>query len=76
MSLPAPSGQCRACAHFRNGAAELERAVPGLASLSSGYASVRGDDGLCLEHDRHVMARSGCRSFVPWTAPPRGAAAA
>lgn len=56
---------CRACAYFRNDAAGLERALPGLASLSSGDASVRGDDGLCLRHDRLVAARSACGFFAP-----------
>jgi hypothetical protein len=65
VSRSRDGGACRACAHFRNDAAGLERALPGLASLSSGDASVRGDDGLCLRHDRLVAARSSCGSFAP-----------
>jgi hypothetical protein len=66
MSRPIPHAspqamrQCRTCRHFRNDAAFLEAALPGLASLSSGYGSVRADDGLCLLHDRYLGARSSC----------------
>jgi hypothetical protein len=49
--------------YFRNDAAFLERALPGLATLSSGYASVRSDDGLCARHDRYVGARAACADF-------------
>lgn len=52
--------QCRTCRHFRNDAAFLEATLPGLASLSSGYGSVRADDGLCLLHDSYLGARSSC----------------
>ena len=51
-----PQGQCRTCVHFRNDPAFLEAAFAGLASLSSGHASVRGEDGLCLRHDRYLVA--------------------
>ena len=45
---------CAACRHFRDDPADIEAALPGLSVLSSGYASVRGQDGLCLKHDRFV----------------------
>lgn len=64
MTRQYAAGECRGCAHFCNDGVELERAVAGLASLSSAYASVRGDDGLCLEHDRLVGVRFGCSSFT------------
>lgn len=68
--LPGPKGlamrrHCIACLHFRNDPAEIEAAVPGLMSLSSAQASVRADDGLCLNHDRLVTARSSCAAFRP-----------
>jgi len=63
-------GQCRSCRHFRNDAKYLERAFPSLSSLSSGYGSVRADDGLCLQHDRYLSARSSCPDFAAKT-PPR-----
>jgi hypothetical protein len=52
--------QCRTCAHFRNDAKYLETVFNGLTSLSSGYGSVRADDGICLRHDRYLSARSSC----------------
>jgi hypothetical protein len=58
-------GRCADCAHFRNEPADLERAFAGLAALSSAYASVRGEDGLCLRHDRYLGAACWCADFAP-----------
>jgi hypothetical protein len=57
MNLPAT---CMGCRHFLYDAAALERALPGLRTLSSAYASVRGSDGLCGVHDRYVASTSRC----------------
>jgi hypothetical protein len=51
---------CIGCRFFLHEPHALERALPGLASLSSAYASVRGNDGLCAVHDRYVAASSSC----------------
>jgi hypothetical protein len=59
---------CRDCGYFQGGAAEIEAALPGLASLSSAYAAVRADDGLCGIHDRYVAGSSGCAQFAAVTA--------
>jgi hypothetical protein len=56
--------RCGYCAHFRNDRAYLEAAMPGLASMSSGDASVRADDGICLRHDRYLSARASCAEFI------------
>jgi hypothetical protein len=56
---------CRSCAHFRNNPAYLEMLFPGLTSLSSADASVRGDDGHCRRHDRYLGAGAGCADFRP-----------
>jgi hypothetical protein len=56
--------QCRGCRHFRNDAKYLESAFAGLTSLSSGFGSVRADDGICELHDRYLSARSSCDSFA------------
>jgi len=63
---PAPldANRCGACGHFRNDPAYLEAAIPGLSCLSSGSASVRADDGLCLRHDRYLGADRCCADFV------------
>lgn len=55
---------CARCRYFLGGPDALERAFKGLSALSSGYASVCMDDGLCTRHDRHVTARAWCVSFV------------
>src|SRR5205823_1280694 len=60
--------RCGACAHFRNEPEYLEAAFAGLASLSSAYGSVRGEDGLCLLHDRYLGAHCSCADFAARTA--------
>lgn len=62
--LAAVSRQCGSCRHFRNDPAYLEAELPGLASLSSGSASVRDDDGLCLSRERFVSVRSSCANHA------------
>jgi hypothetical protein len=57
--------QCAGCASFRGDPKDLEGLLNGLTSLSSAYASVRSDDGICLRHDRFVAARSSCADFAP-----------
>jgi hypothetical protein len=64
-ATPQPLRQCRTCRHFRNDAVFLEAAFPGLTSMSSGYGSVRADDGICLRHDRYLGARSSCDDHAP-----------
>jgi hypothetical protein len=51
---------CTGCLHFRRSALELELRLPGLRALSSAFASVRSEDGLCALHDRYVSATSAC----------------
>ena len=63
----APS--CRTCAHFVGDALAFERELPGFNALSSGFAAVRGDDGLCKQHQRFVSALSRCAQFAPRRAP-------
>lgn len=63
-------GQCHGFHHFRNDANYLETGFRGLTSLSSGYGSVRSDDGICVRHDRYLSARSSCANFCPLTTHP------
>ena len=63
MSTTCSTPICRHCAHFCNDPKVLEQAMPGIASLSSAYGSVRSDDGLCARHDRYLSAQSGCSEF-------------
>jgi len=57
--------RCDRCESFRANAKDLEGLLPGLTSLSSGDASVRSDDGICMRHERFVGARSCCNNFSP-----------
>ncbi|MFZ3483767.1 hypothetical protein [Sphingomonas sp. 3-13AW] len=60
---------CFPCAHFCHDPAHLERALPGLTTLSSGTASVRAQDGLCLHHDRIINGRQRCAAFAAGRTP-------
>jgi hypothetical protein len=57
----APS--CLDCSQFISAPLDIEAALPGLASLSSAYAAVRADDGLCMLHDRYVAGSSVCAQY-------------
>jgi hypothetical protein len=54
---------CGNCVHFQNDPAALEKAWPGLTSMSSGFASVRAHDGLCERHDLYLSNLDGCGDF-------------
>jgi hypothetical protein len=58
------SSSCLKCRHFNHAPAAVEAALPGLSSLSSAYAAVRSDDGICAVHDRYVAASSVCADFA------------
>ena len=62
MSRP-PSPSCLTCKNFKHAPGEVEAAFPGLSSLSSAYAAVRCDDGICALHERYVAASSCCPAF-------------
>jgi len=54
---------CGRCVFFENSPAAIEAAFPGLSAMSSGFASVRSQDGLCRKHDRYLSFRDVCRDF-------------
>jgi hypothetical protein len=55
---------CLSCRHFRNAPHYLETVYKGLTSLSSAYASVRKDDGICLERDLYLSASASCERYA------------
>ncbi|HEY2683360.1 MAG TPA: hypothetical protein VGI93_07630 [Steroidobacteraceae bacterium] len=61
--MSAPQTRCRECRHFNASPEVLESALKGLSSLSSAYATVRSDDGLCALHERYLSADSRCAHF-------------
>jgi len=61
---PMSSPSCTDCRYFKHAPLDIEAAFPPLWSLSSAYASVRADDGLCAVHDRYVAASSVCAEFA------------
>jgi hypothetical protein len=62
--MPPLSGSCADCRHFNAGPLDIEAALPGLSSLSSAYAAVRSNDGICAVHDRYIAASSVCARHV------------
>jgi hypothetical protein len=63
MNSPRPAS-CASCRQFNDRPLDIEAALPGLSSLSSAYAAVRSDDGICALHDRYVAASSICAAHV------------
>jgi len=63
MSVNQPR-RCATCTFFDNAPQTLEREIPGLRSLSSGFASVRDRDGLCRMNERYVPARASCVAYA------------
>jgi hypothetical protein len=60
---PAHRASCGNCRHFNARPSDIEAALPGLSSLSSAYAAVRSDDGICAVHDRYLAASSVCPQY-------------
>jgi hypothetical protein len=60
---PAYRACCADCRHFNARPSDIEAALPGLSSLSSAYAAVRSDDGICAVHDRYITASSVCAQY-------------
>ena len=56
--------RCMNCVNFSNSPEYLEGVYPGLNVMSSGYASVRRDDGICTLHDLYLSADSHCGQFA------------
>ncbi len=69
--MPTVIEACRDCGHFENSARAVEAALPGLSTLSSAYAAVRSEDGLCGRHARYVAATSICAAFMAPRNPSR-----
>ena len=55
--------KCLNCRNFRNSPQYLEKVFKGMNILSSGYASVRKDDGVCLLHDIYLSADGLCEQY-------------
>lgn len=55
---------CQQCAYFMNDPAQIEKIYPGLSVLSSGYASVRYQDGVCEYNKLYLSARDSCPHFL------------
>lgn len=65
-TTPVPNAsiiRCGNCVHFSNNPAAMEAAIPGLTTLSSGFGSVRAQDGLCTLHGYYLAAWDRCQDF-------------
>ncbi len=54
---------CGSCRYFCQEPHEIESQMPGIRSLGSAHASVRGSDGICRRHDRYLGAESYCPDY-------------
>lgn len=61
---------CQDCVHFQNDPTVIEEAYPGLTTFSSGFASVRGGDGVCDHHQLYLSARDSCLGFTQHSSGP------
>ncbi len=66
------AASCGGCQNFDGDPAAVERAFRGLASMGSGYGSVRGHDGLCALHGLYLPANAACADFSPAAARAAG----
>ncbi len=57
--------RCLDCRFFSNDPDRVEEAIPGLTILSSAYASVRADAGVCSRHEIFLPPWNCCRDFLP-----------
>ena len=55
---------CQGCVHFQNDPAFIEKTYPGLTVMSSGFASVRDQDGICNYNQLYLSARDSCPHFA------------
>lgn len=55
---------CFGCVHFRNSPEYLESVYPGIKAMSSGFASIRKDDGICTLHDLYLSADAHCGQYA------------
>lgn len=58
---------CQKCVYFKNDPAFIEETYRGLTILSSGFASVRDQDGFCSYHELYLSAQDSCQHFAPCT---------
>lgn len=56
---------CLVCSYFEDDPDNLEKIFKNLRIMCSGYASVRGDSGICNFSDRFRMPRNRCEHFKP-----------
>jgi len=56
---------CQKCTYFQNDPALIEKVYPGLKVMSSGFASVRDQDGFCEYNQLYLSAKDHCPNFAP-----------
>ncbi|MGA7594070.1 MAG: hypothetical protein WCA64_02640 [Gallionella sp.] len=63
MAQSGVAESCFGCKYFSNSPEFMERTYPGIKTMSSGYASVRKDDGICSLHDLYLSASAYCEQY-------------
>lgn len=57
--------RCARCRHFMDDRARVERELPGLLVLSSGFGDSWGDAGLCRRFGLMLLPFNTCEDFAP-----------
>ncbi|SEA02373.1 hypothetical protein SAMN05192529_10694 [Arachidicoccus rhizosphaerae] len=63
-SKATPKEQCRTCKYFNNHPHLVESQFNGITTLSSGYASVRHQDGICSKINRYLSIYDSCIHYT------------
>jgi hypothetical protein len=69
-TTPSVRPRCGNCVHFSNAPALMEETFRGLTTMSSGFGSVRAQDGLCTLHDYYLAIWDQCAEFTDKKAIP------
>jgi len=56
---------CGNCKFFNNQPQKMEEEFAGLTTLSSGYGSVRHQDGICNKIKRYLSFYDSCSGYAP-----------
>jgi hypothetical protein len=63
---------CGSCRHLQRTGYALEADLPQLRTMSSAYAAVRADDGVCGVHQRYVASYYVCGAHEAAMKPSAG----
>lgn len=63
MQQPTCKAACLNCRFFLQQGHEIEKQIPGLASLGSAFGAHIGNSKLCTQHDCLTSSHDSCQQF-------------